>query len=146
MHKRAKLECHGAGPAHARLREAGLRPTRQRLVLAELLFGGQDRHITAEQLHQEALSHGAKISLATIYNALNQFTAAKLLREVAIEGAKTYFDTNTADHFHFYLESEGTLMDIDNPGVTVEGLPLAPQGKRISRIDVIIRLSERERL
>lgn len=143
MDKKPKLECHGASPAHAKLREAGLRPTRQRLVLAGLLFGGQDRHVTAEQLHQEALAQGAKISLATIYNALNQFTAAKLLREVAIEGAKTYFDTNTADHFHFYLENEGTLMDIENPGVTVEGLPLAPQGKRISRIDVIVRLRER---
>jgi Fur family iron response transcriptional regulator len=125
------------------LREAGLRPTRQRLFLAELLFGGQDRHVTAEELHLEAMARGARISLATVYNTLNQFTAAKLLREVAIEGARTYFDTNTADHFHFYVESEGRLMDIENSGVTVEGLPLAPQGKRISRIDVIVRLSDR---
>lgn len=143
MFKKMKSASGAASPALAKLREAGLRPTRQRLVLAELLFGGQDRHITAEELHQEALALGARISLATIYNALNQFTAAKLLREVAIEGAKTYFDTNTADHFHFFLESEGKLMDIKNPGVTVEGLPLAPQGKRISRIDVIVRLANR---
>jgi Fur family iron response transcriptional regulator len=113
------------------------------LVLAELLFGGADRHITAEELHQEALRAGTRISLATVYNTLNQFTAAKLLREVAIEGAKTYFDTNTADHFHFYFESEGRLMDIMDAGVTVEGLPAAPPGKRISRIDVVVRLSER---
>jgi Fur family iron response transcriptional regulator len=126
-----------------KLREAGLRPTRQRLFLAELLFGGQDRHVTAEELHLEAMARGARISLATVYNTLNQFTTAKLLREVAIEGARTYFDTNTADHFHFYVESEGRLMDIENSGVTVEGLPLAPQGKRISRIDVIVRLSDR---
>ena len=131
------------GPAHEKLCKSGLRPTRQRRVLAELLFGGPDRHVTAEGLHQEALAAGAAISLATVYNTLNQFTAANLLREVAIEGAKTYFDTNTADHFHFYLEREGTLMDIKNPDVTVEGLPAAPQGKRISRVDVIIRLSDR---
>jgi Fur family transcriptional regulator, iron response regulator len=143
MLKKATAKPAGASPAASKLREAGLRPTRQRLVLAELLFGGHDRHVTAEELHQEALARGARISLATIYNALNQFTAAKLLREVAIEGARTYFDTNTADHFHFYLESEGKLMDIENSGVTVEGLPLAPQGKRISRIDVIVRLAER---
>ena len=78
-----------------------------------------------------------------MYNTLNQFTAANLLREVAIESAKTYFDTNTADHFHFYLEGEGKLMDIKNPDVTVEGLPPAPHGKRISRVDVIIRLADR---
>jgi Fur family transcriptional regulator, iron response regulator len=99
--------------------------------------------VTAEELHQEAHAAGAAISLATVYNTLNQFTAANLLREVAIEGAKTYFDTNTADHFHFYFEREGTLMDIKNPDVTVDGLPAAPQGKRISRVDVIIRLSDR---
>lgn len=130
-------------PVVLKLREAGLRPTRQRLILADLLFGGPDRHVTAEELHLEAMMRGARISLATVYNALNQFTAAKLLREVAIEGARTYFDTNIADHFHFYVESEGKLMDIENSGVTVEGLPLAPQGKRISRIDVIVRLSDR---
>jgi Fur family transcriptional regulator, iron response regulator len=133
----------GTSPAMLKLREAGLRLTRQRLFLAELLFGGQDRHVTAEELHLEAMARGARISLATVYNTLNQFTAAKLLREVAIEGARTYFDTNTADHFHFYVESEGRLMDIENSGVTVEGLPLAPQGKRISGIDVIVRLSDR---
>ena len=143
MRKTANVIPPGDSLAARKLHEAGLRPTRQRLVLAALLFKGQDRHVTAEELHLEALAQGARISLATIYNALNQFTAAKLLREVAIEGAKTYFDTNTADHFHFYIESEGKLMDIENSGVTVEGLPLAPQGKRISRIDVIVRLAER---
>jgi Fur family iron response transcriptional regulator len=125
-----------------KLRKAGLRPTRQRLVLAKLLFGGPNRHITAEELHSEATAAGAGISLATIYNALNQFTSAGLLREVAIEGAKTYFDTNTSDHFHFYLESEGRLMDINSPHVSVDGLPAAPEGKQISRIDVIVRLRD----
>ena len=140
-HKRSTA--NAAGPAQEKLAKSGLRPTRQRRVLAQLLFSGLDRHVTAEELHQEALAAGAAISLATVYNTLNQFTAANLLREVAIEGAKTYFDTNTADHFHFYFEREGTLMDIKDPDVTVEGLPAAPQGKRISRVDVIIRLSDR---
>ncbi len=126
-----------------RLRKAGLRPTRQRMALAGLLFGSQHRHVTAEELHREALSAGATVSLATIYNTLNGFTAAGFLREVAVEGARTYFDTNTADHFHFYLESEGRLLDIDNHDVTVEGLPETPSGKYVSRIDVIVRLANR---
>ena len=125
-----------------KLRKAGLRPTRQRLVLAKLLFDGPDRHVTAEELHSEATAAGTGISLATIYNTLNQFTAAGLLREVAIEGAKTYFDTNTSNHFHFYLENEGKLMDIDSPCVTVDGLPSTPPGKKVSRIDVIVRLRD----
>jgi Fur family iron response transcriptional regulator len=124
-----------------RLREAGLKPTRQRLALAELLFGATNRHVTAEELHHEALARGARVSLATVYNTLNRFTAAGFLREVAVEGARTYFDTNTADHFHFYLEEEGRLVDIESHEVTVAGLPEAPRGKRVSRIDVIVRLS-----
>ncbi|MDP9138105.1 MAG: transcriptional repressor [Pseudomonadota bacterium] len=126
-----------------RLRKAGLKPTRQRMALAGLLFGDHDRHVTAEDLHREALATGATVSLATIYNTLNRFTAAGFLREVAVEGARTHFDTNTADHFHFYLEREGRLVDIDTHDVTVEGLPEAPDGKRVSRIDVIVRLSDR---
>lgn len=122
----------------ALLAEAGLRPTRQRLLLATLLFGQGDRHVTAESLHGEVTRQGEHVSLATVYNALHQFKNAGLLRELAIEGTKAYFDTNTSNHNHFYLESEGKLMDID--GVRVEGLPEPPQGMRISHVDVVIRL------
>lgn len=120
------------------LARAGLRPTRQRLLLATLLFGKGDRHVTAEGLHGEVTRLGEHVSLATVYNALHQFKNAGLLRELAIEGSKAYFDTNTSNHNHFYLESEGLLMDIS--GVRVEGLPEAPEGHRISHIDVVIRL------
>jgi Fur family transcriptional regulator, iron response regulator len=123
-----------------KLRAAGLRPTRQRLSLAELLFATGDRHITAEELHAEAIQAQVRVSLATVYNTLNQFTAAGLLREVAIEGDRTHFDTNTSNHFHYYLESEGRLMDIDAEGLRVEGLPSLPEGTGIDRIDVIVRL------
>ncbi|MDX2156253.1 MAG: Fur family transcriptional regulator [Hyphomicrobiaceae bacterium] len=117
---------------------AGLRPTRQRLLLGSLLFGRGDRHVTAEGLHAEAVASGEHVSLATVYNALHQFKDAGLLRELAIEGSKAYFDTNTSNHNHFYLENEGRLMDI--AGVRVEGLPEPPEGMRISHIDVVIRL------
>lgn len=117
---------------------AGLRPTRQRLLLAGLLFGNGDRHVTAEGLHGEVAAAGEHVSLATVYNSLHQFKAAGLLRELAIEGSKAYFDTNTSNHNHFYLEHEGRLMDVS--GIRVEGLPEPPGGMRISHVDVVIRL------
>lgn len=126
-----------------RLRHANLRPTRQRVALAELMFGSGDRHVTAEDLHEEAINASVRVSLATVYNTLNQFTEAGLLREVAIEGSKTYFDTNTSNHHHFYIESEATLMDIPGNDLRVIGVPEAPEGTQISRIDVIVRVSER---
>jgi Fur family iron response transcriptional regulator len=123
-----------------RLRGAGLRPTRQRVALATLLFEAGDRHVTAELLHEEALRQKVPVSLATVYNTLHQFTEAGLLREVAVEGAKTYFDTNTSNHFHFFCENSGELLDIETSEVRIAGLPEAPEGMTISRIDVLVRL------
>ena len=124
----------------ARLRAAGLRPTRQRLALGALLFGGCDRHVTAEQLHGEALAAAIPVSLATVYNTLHQFTDAGLLREVVVEPGRSYFDTNIDDHHHFYCESTRMLQDIPGAAVTVGQLPSAPDGSEISRVDVIIRV------
>jgi Fur family iron response transcriptional regulator len=122
------------------LREAGLRPTRQRVALASLLFSGCDRHVTAEALHEEAQARRVPVSLATVYNTLHQFTEAGLLREVAVEGAKAYFDTNTSNHYHFFCEHSGKLMDIDTGAMRIEGLPEAPEGMIITRVDVLVRL------
>jgi Fur family iron response transcriptional regulator len=124
-----------------RLRKTGLRPTRQRIALAELLFGNGDRHFTAETIHAEAVQRGIAVSLATVYNTLHQFVKAGLLREVAIEGSKTYFDTKTSDHFHFFFEKDGVLVDIETSELKVENLPKPPQGMEITRIDVLVRLS-----
>lgn len=125
-----------------RLRGAGLRPTRQRLALGRLLFEGPDRHVTAESLHGDALQASIRVSLATVYNTLHQFTGAGLLREVVVDGSKTYFDTNTSNHQHFYVESSGKLVDIPNELVDIDALPATPSGTKIERIDVIIRLSQ----
>jgi Fur family iron response transcriptional regulator len=122
------------------LRGAGLRPTRQPVALAHLLFAEGDRHITAEALHEEAIARKVPVSLATVYNTLHQFTEAGLLREVAVEGAKTYFDTNTSNHYHFFCEHSGRLMDISTGKIRIEGLPEAPDGMAISRVDVLVRL------
>jgi len=122
------------------LRDANLRPTRQRVALAELLFAKGDRHLTAEQLHEEAVSNNVPVSLATVYNTLHQFTEAGLLREVAVEGSKTYFDTNTSNHYHFFYEPDGVLMDIPTDELNVQGLPEPPEGMVVSRVDVLVRL------
>jgi Fur family iron response transcriptional regulator len=127
-----------------KLRGAGLRPTRQRLALAEILFGSGDRHITAEQLHAEVVAARVPVSLATVYNTLNQLTGAGLLREVAIEGDRTYFDTNTSNHYHYYVEREGRLFDIDSEDLTIKGLPEPPPGMEVGRIDIIVRLKARQ--
>ncbi len=124
----------------AMLRGAGLRPTRQRMALAEILFARGNRHISAESLHGEALAKGVQVSLATIYNTLHQFTGADLLREVAVDGSRTYFDTNTADHHHFFVEDDNAVIDIPDEQMRVGRAPEPPPGFEISRIDVVVRL------
>jgi Fur family iron response transcriptional regulator len=126
-----------------KLRTAGLRPTRQRLSLARLLFAQGDRHVSAEDLLSEAKRAKIRVSPATIYNTLNQFKAAGLIREIAIEGERSYFDTNTSNHFHFFDGERQELMDIDADGVEVTGVPPVPAGKVIDRIDVIVRLRDK---
>jgi Fur family iron response transcriptional regulator len=122
------------------LSKAGLRPTRQRLALGELLFAAGDRHVTAEALHAEAVAAGERVSLATVYNTLHQFKRAGLLRELAIEGSKTHFDTNTSNHNHFFIEEQGIVVDIPGDTIRVDGVPVAPEGMRISHVDVVVRL------
>ena len=123
-----------------RVRDAGLRPTRQRVALANLLFAKGDRHLSAEELHEEAIAAGVPVSLATVYNALHQFTQAGLLRILAIEGAKTYFDTNISDHHHFFVEGENRVVDICDGPVEIVNLPEPPEGMEIANIDIVIRL------
>jgi Fur family iron response transcriptional regulator len=123
-----------------RLKRSGLRPTRQRMALGALLFGDADRHVTAEMLHAEAVASGERVSLATVYNTLHQFRRAGLLRELAIDGARAYFDTNTSNHNHFFIESEGVLIDIPGDAIRVDGLPQPPPGMRIAHIDLVVRL------
>jgi Fur family iron response transcriptional regulator len=104
------------------------------------LFDGGDRHVTAESLLAEAAAAGIRVSLATVYNSLHQFTQAGILRQVIVDGSKTYFDTNTSSHHHFYLQSEGRLIDIPGETISVAGLPPVPEGSEVERVDVTIRL------
>ncbi len=122
------------------LRMAGLRPTRQRLALADLIYGSGHRHVSAEALHAEADQGGVAVSLATVYNTLRQFKDAGLLREVTVDAARTYFDTDTSDHHHFYIEDEDRVMDIPSHEIVIQGLPDAPKGMKISHVDVVVRV------
>lgn len=127
------------------LRDAGLRPTRQRMALAALLVGdGQHRHVTAEALYAAAADGGHKVSLATVYNTLHAFSDAGLLREIMVDGAKSYFDTDTHDHPHFFWEGEGALSDAPEDGLEISGLPEAPEGAEITGVDVLIRLRKQD--
>lgn len=123
-----------------RLRRQGLRPTRQRIALADILFAKGDRHLTVEELHEEAVVAGVPVSLATVYNTLHQFTEAGLLRVLAVEGAKTYFDTNVSDHHHFFVEGQNEVIDIPVSSISIGNLPEPPEGMEIAHVDVIVRL------
>jgi Fur family transcriptional regulator, iron response regulator len=127
------------------LRRSGLRPTRQRLALARLLFEGGDRHLTAEGLHEEALAAKIEVSLATVYNTLHQFVSAGLLREIIVDPTRSYFDTNTSEHHHFFYEGSGRVEDIPADCRLVADLPPPPPGTRVTRVDVIVRVLEDEK-
>ncbi|KZX93814.1 MULTISPECIES: iron response transcriptional regulator IrrA [unclassified Sulfitobacter] len=123
------------------LAKAGVRPTRQRATLAGLLIGdGQHRHVTAESLFDAARGQGDGVSLATVYNTLRTFCDAGLLQEVTVDGSKSYFDTNTHDHPHFYWEDEGRLTDAPSDELVIAQVPDAPEGAEIASVDVVIRL------
>ena len=117
-----------------------MRPTRQRLALSKLLFERGDRHVTAEQLHADVMAAGIKVSLATVYNNLHQFTGAGLLREVVVDSGRSYFDTNTTSHFHFFHEASGELEDIPVDDLVLGALPKLPKNTSVKRVDVIIRV------
>src|SRR5262252_3257087 len=127
----------------AMLREVGLRPTRQRMALGWILFAKGDRHLTAEMLYEEASKAKVPVSLATIYNTLHQFTEVGLLRQVAVDGSKTYFDTNVSEHHHFFIEGDNALVDIPGAETIVGKMPTAPEGFEIARVDVVVRLKRK---
>lgn len=142
-HSRQDGDALGRGSAW--LARAGLRPTRQRLALALLLVGdGRDRHVTAESLHASAVAAGQSVSLATVYNTLGAFCAAGLLREITVDGTRSYFDTNMTDHPHFYWEDTATLSDAPLAQLDIRRLPDAPPGAEVAAVDVVIRLRRKD--
>lgn len=124
------------------LRMAGLRPTRQRVALAGLLFTGPHRHVSAEELHSEAGGAGIEVSLATIYNTLHQFRQSGLLREVTVDASCSYFDTDTSDHHHFFVEDEQRVIDIPADSIIIQGLPDAPKGMKVTHVDLVVRVKK----
>jgi len=127
----------------ARLRTSGLRPTRQRVAIAALLLDGRHRHITAESLSAEIATAGLRVADATVYNVLNQFTDAGLLRRVMVRNDYSLFDTNTQHHHHFYAADRDQLTDIPSDDVVLAHLPDAPDGHEISSVDVVIHIQSK---
>jgi Fur family transcriptional regulator, iron response regulator len=141
----AQQRCHDiASQMKNRLRKIGLRPTRTRVALGCILFGKRDRHVTAEMLFEEACKAGVSVSLATVYNTLNQFTEVGLLRRVAVDSSKSYFDTNSTEHHHYYLEDRHELMDIPPSDVVVGEIPVLPAGYEMVGVDVVVRLRRKQ--
>ena len=126
-----------------RLRSVGLRPTRQRMALAKMLFEGRDKHVTAEILHAKARAASIRVSLATVYNTLHQFTTAGLLREIVVDSQRSYFDTNITDHHHFFFENSNRLDDIPGDEVVISAMPAPPPGTTVKRVDIVIRVEEK---
>jgi Fur family iron response transcriptional regulator len=125
------------------LRDVGLRPTRQRVALAKLLYAHSDRHVTAEMLYSEATNQNLPVSLATIYNTLNQFAKVGLLRQVGVDGSITYFDTNTGNHHHFFVEGENEIRDIPTTDILIGKMAELPDGYEIARVDLMIRIKRK---
>jgi Fur family iron response transcriptional regulator len=136
------VACPDAG-CKAMLVAAGLRPTRQRVLLSHLLFSNGDRHVTAEMLFTEACDTGCPVSQATVYNTLNQFTQAGLLRRIGPDGSRSFFDTNTTPHPHYYLDGEDMLLDIPEQDLALVNMPDVLPGHEVSRVDLIIHLRRR---
>jgi Fur family iron response transcriptional regulator len=128
----------------ALLRQVGLRPTRQRMALGWILFGKGDRHLTAEMLYEEATHAKVPVSLATVYNTLHQFTEAGLLRQIAVDGSKAYFDTNISTHHHFFIEGDNAVLDIPEADVVLGRAPTPPEGYEVARVDVVVRLRRKQ--
>jgi Fur family iron response transcriptional regulator len=141
MHDDTTTGTTTAGRGLTWLARGGLRPTRQRVALAQLLVGdGRDRHVTAESLHHAAVRAGEPVSLATVYNTLRAFCDAGLMREITVDGSKSYFDTRIDDHPHFYWEEDARLTDAPAAELEISRLPEAPEGAEIAAVDVVIRL------
>jgi Fur family iron response transcriptional regulator len=126
------------------LRDSGLRPTRQRMMLGWMLFSGGNRHVTAEMLYEQALEAKFSVSLATIYNTLHQFTRAGLLRQIGVDGTRSFFDTNPIAHHHFFVEDDEALFDVPEAELVLGNLPQAPDGFEIVRVEVVVRLRRKK--
>ncbi|OYX48346.1 MAG: transcriptional repressor [Alphaproteobacteria bacterium 32-64-14] len=128
-----------------RLQSAGLRATPKRIAIGGLLFDGQDRHVTADDVAVLARKSGVRVSLATVYNTLNQFVSAGLMKRITLDTDRTYFDTNVSQHHHLFFEENGVLHDIPGDSIRVEGLPEIPAGAKVRAIEVIVRMTGEKR-
>ena len=126
-----------------KLRSSRLRPTKQRLMLSKILFGQKKTfHFTIEKLKKIVKKKSKqKVSLATLYNTVHSFEKRGYLKAISLKGNKTFYDTNTENHHHFYDEDLSQLIDIKNQNISINSLPSVPNGKKIKEIEVVIRVA-----
>ena len=122
------------------LRKAGLKPTGKRLAIADLLFDGPNKHVTAEDVMEIARRNRVRVSQATVYNTLNQFCAAGLLKRIVLDNSSTFFDTNTSDHHHLYHEDDARLVDLPALNIDMSQLPGIKTGDKVRSVDIIVRV------
>jgi len=119
-----------------------LKLTSQRINLIKTLFEGGNQHFSAEDAYNKVKVTGLRISLATIYNCLNQFTTHGILKMVKASSDKVYYDTNLETHHHFFCRTSGELTDIDAKKVYISKLPKIPEGKKLNSIEVIVNITD----
>ncbi len=124
------------------LKKSPLKVTIQRTRLIEILFKNGDHHFTAEDVHKEVNKNKYNISLATIYNCLNQFTKHEILKSVRMSSDKVYFDTNTEGHHHFFCKSTEKLSDIKYSDIKITNLPKIPKGKKLKSVEIVVNISD----
>jgi len=126
-----------------RLRSSGLRPTKQRLAICKVLFDRKDTfHFTIDNLKKRIEKNiKSKVSLATVYNTVHAFKNNGYLKEISLQGNKTFFDTNSSNHHHFYDQDTGDLIDIKNEDIFISKLPTAPKGKKINEVEITVSVA-----
>ena len=126
-----------------RLRSSGLRPTKQRLIICKVLFDRKDTfHFTIDDLKKKIeKSTKSKVSLATVYNTVHAFENNGYLKEISLQGNKTFFDTNSKSHHHFYDQDTGNLVDIKNEDISLNKMPTAPKGKIINGLEITVSIA-----
>lgn len=142
LRRQRMLQIQNVSHIREALSKAGMRPTRQRMAIGNLLLCGDHQHVSADELHLKLGQTGYTMSLATVYNTLNQFASAGLIRKISVSGQRTFFDTNAHNHQHFYLEDEDRMIDISGDILQLQPMPLAPSGYHITKIDVLISLKK----
>ena len=125
-----------------KLKLYGLRPTRARTRIGMILLD-KPKHLSADQVHEKLKLKGYTISKATVYNTLNAFAKYGIVTEVTIDPSRTYYDSTTKAHHHFFNVDTGQLMDIASDDISVENIPRLPDNTQIQDLEIVVKISNK---